>query len=373
MDRNEKKYIEILSKEAEIPGKVKKQANQAYSIILSGLNEKTGAKELSNRKSYHKKRYILLAAAIILSFGTTVFAAARHWGLSDFFARYGNTLPQQAAPLIETVVQQNSNENTLINFKVREAVCDNQRIYVVLEAKPVHPDNYLLIAMDACYDDPAANMGIETKKGETLKDYARETGRQMLYVSPSLSNNGTYILSSADYTTEEDGTVVFILKGDNISATDNLTLTCNTTVNTIDMEGNYGEAVKASFDFQLTNKSSEKSECYQPMSTDTVEDTGVVVDKIEVSKTELGIYTELTYHAVSEGSVKDGLWFEYLDDNGKVWEHGLAGVGSVEEISDGIYVQKNDFTERELPEAITIRGFDCWEKTRFGSVTLNKE
>jgi hypothetical protein len=67
--------------------------------------------------------------------------------------------------------------------------------------------------MDACYDDhPTGNMGINAENGETLFEYAAKNYKQMLSVNPHLSNNGENIMFSADFTTEEDGTVVFILK-----------------------------------------------------------------------------------------------------------------------------------------------------------------
>ncbi len=379
MDKNERKYKQILSKDTGIPAQVKKQAALTYSIIISENNENETIREFCKMRKHHNRRFILLAAALTLAFGTTALAAVKHWGLTDFFAKSGKELPQQASSLIETEINQENAENAFVNFKIREAICDNKSIYVVLEARPVNPDKYLLLAMDAYYNDPAANMGIEVKNGETLVEYAKETNREMLYVSPSLSDNGTLLLTSADYTTEEDGTVVFILKGNNIATTENMNLTCNTIVNTIDQNGNYGEAIKDSFNFQLSNKSSEVTACYLTANPIVVEDTGVIIDKIEISQTELGIYTELTFHIAPDATddmtalAKDGLWFEYLDDSGEAWESGLSGIGKLEEISDGVFVQKNNFEERELPDTITVRGFDCWNKTRFGSMTLNKE
>lgn len=379
MGKNEKKYIQILTKKTELPMLIRSYADEAYSIILAGESEKIKEKQPDTTRKLHKKRFVLLVAVAVLIFGTTAYAAVRNWRLTDFFTKGGKELPNQATALIETEVVQDSAESDLVNFKIREAVCDNQTIYVVLEARPVNPEKYLLLAIDAYYNDPAENMGISTEKGKSLAEYAAENNKQMLHVSPYLSNNGTGILFSADYTTEEDGTVVFILKGENISNLENMTLTCNTTVNTIDMDGKYGEAINNSFDFKLSNKSSEETECYQQADPTVVENTGVIVDKIDLSKTELGVYTELTFHIVPDATkeqitlAKDGLWFEYLDEDGNVWESGLSGIGLVDEIKDGVFVQKNNFKDMELPEDITVRAYNCWEKTRYGMITTNKK
>ncbi|MDF2845215.1 MAG: hypothetical protein K0R00_3641 [Herbinix sp.] len=377
LNKRDRKYVHIFSQNTEIPMQVKKQADLAYSLIKTN-NITADLKEYTPKIYHYKKRVVLFAAALTLVIGTTAYASIRHWGLNDFFAKSGKELTEQASTLIEKDVVQENTENALVNFKVREAICDNESIYVVLEAKPVNSEKYLLLPLDTSYKDPVINMGIEAKDGETIVEYSREANREMLSVNPSLSDNGKYIDYSADYTTEEDGTVVFILKGTNTNKTENIMLTCNTVVYPIDLNGNIGESLKDSFDFQLYNKSTEIINVYQMSNPTTVEGTGVVVDKVEISQTELGLYTKLTFHLAPEASndmiaiAKDSLWFEYWDDNGKVWENGLSGIGSIEEISDGVFVQKNNFSLQNLPDTITVSAFDYLSKTRFGEVTLNK-
>ncbi len=378
LNNRDRKYIHIFSQDTQVPMQVKKQANMAYSLIKT--NKATAdITELSPKNYHYKKRVVLFAAILTLVIGTSAYASIKHWGLNDFFAKSGKELTEQASTLIDKNVVQENIESTLVNFKVREAICDNETISVVLEAKPVASDKYLLLALDASYKDPVSNMGIEAKDGETIVEYARETNREMLSVNPSLRNNGEYLPCSADYTTEEDGTVVFILKVANTNKAENITLTCNTVVYPIDLNGNMGETIKDSFDFQLYNKSTEVINMYQMSNPTTVEDAGVIVDKIEISSTELGLYTELTFHIAPEASndmitlANDGLWFEYLEESGdNTWQSGLSGIGSIEEISNGVFVQKNNFSLRDLPDTITVRAFDCWNKTRFGEVTLNK-
>ncbi|MFT4146115.1 MAG: hypothetical protein QM644_16820 [Mobilitalea sp.] len=377
LNKRDRKYVHIFSQDTKVPMQVKTQADLAYSFIKTN-NVTADLKEYSPKSCHYKKRVVLFAAALTLVIGTTAYASIRQWGLNDFFARSGKELSEQASTLIDKDVAQENTENALVNFKVREAICDNETISVVLEAKPVNSDKYLLLALDASYKDPLVNMGIEANDGETIVEYARETNREMLSVNPSLSNNGEYISFSSDYTTEEDGTVVFILNGTNTNKAENITLTCNTAVYPIDLNGNAGELIRDSFDFQLNNKSTEVINVYQMSNPTVVEDTGVIVDKVEISRTELGLYTELTFHIAPEASndmiaiAKDSLWFEYLDENGNTWQSGLTGIGSIEVISEGVFVQKNNFSLQDLPETITVRAFDCWSKTIFGEVTLNK-
>ncbi len=377
LNKRDRKYVHIFTQNSEVPMQVKKQADLAYSLIKTN-KVSADLKEYNPTNYHYKKRVLLFAAILTLVIGTTAYASISHWGLNDFFAKSGKELTEQASTLNDKDVVQVNTENALVNFKVREAICDNESIYVVLEAKSINSEKFLLLPLDTSYKDPVINMGIEAKDGETIVEYSREANREMLSVNPSLSDNGEYITYSADYTTEEDGTVVFILKGTNTNKAENIMLTCNTVVYSIDLNGNYGESVRDSFDFQLINKSTEVINMYQMSDPTAVEGTGVIVDKVEISQTELGLYTELTFHLAPEASndmieiAKDSLWFEYLDDNGIFWENGLSGIGSIEEISEGVYVQKNNFSLQDLPDTITVSAFDYRSKTRFGEVTLSK-
>jgi hypothetical protein len=330
-------------------------------------------------RKFHKKRFVLLIAVIVMVFGTTAFAPVRTWGLPDFFERTGSKLPNMAEKLVQTDIEQVADDTADVDFKVREAVCDGQKIYVVLEVKPANAEKYLLLTTDVNSNDPVTNLGITTGKNGTIAEYAAENKKEMLYVNTALSNNGTSIPGSVDFTTEEDGTLVIMYKVNNTFHSKNLKITCNTSVSTVDQAGQYGEAVQGSFDFQLTDESSESTVSYSQTEALAVDDTGVIVDKIELSTTELGIYTELTFHVAPNATpeqinlAKDGLWFEYLDVDGNRWESGLDGTDTIEKVSDGVYVQKNSFKTNEVPDKITVRGYDCWEKTRFGSITLEKK
>lgn len=378
MNKMDRKLVRIFTKDTHIPAQVKYQTNLAYSMLLSRNSKATDIKKCNLPRKHFNKKVVLVAAVLTLVLGTTAFASVKRLGLNDFFTKYGKSLPEQSTPLVENEVKQEASKQELVSFRVREAVCDSQSIYVVLEAKPIDAEKYLLLALDVMYNDPVANMGITSEYKETLVDYAKRTNRQMLSVHPSLSDNGTYIMHSADCTTEEDGTVVFILKGDNISNKENLTLTCGTTVYPIDWDGKSGEVTKDSFEFQLTNRSTELVHVYQMDQPTIVKNTGVIVDKIELRETELGIYAELTYHLASDATeemikqAKDSLCFEFLDEEGNVWKHGLSGTGGFEETSDGVFVQKSDFSLKELPTSITVRAYDIYTKERFGEVTLHK-
>ncbi len=373
------KYKNIMLEDSNVPDVVRVQAKAVFTKILSEENKKIGEKEFITMRKFHKKRFVLVFATILMIFSTTAFATVRILGLPDFFARTGNELTNEAEKLVQTNIEQEADDIANVDFKVREAVCDQQKIYVVLEAKPVNAERYLLLTMDAYINDPVANLGITTGKSGTIAEYAAENKKEMLYVNAGLSNNGTYIPGSVDFTTEEDGTLVIMYKLDNTFNNKNLKITCDTSVSTVDQAGQYGETIKGSFDFNLTDESSESTVSYNQTEALSVDDTGVIVDKIELSKTELGIYTELTFHLAPNATpeqinlAKDGLWFEYLDAEGNRWEGGLDGSDTIEKMDNGIFVQKNSFITIEVPDKIVVRGFNCWDKTRFGSITLEKE
>jgi hypothetical protein len=136
---------------------------------------------------------------------------------------------------------------------------------------------------------------------------------------------------------------------------------------------------RASLPFTLKSASAGDVNVYKQQQPSIVEGTGVRVERVELKRTALDIYAEL-YYTIDPSATKeekalaaDGLWFEYLDADGNRLADGLRGTGSIEETGDGGFVQKTSLASIEtLPSSVTVRAFDCWEKARYGSITLDK-
>ena len=358
-------------------GAVPDTFQKSVRIALSRVKERESTRHTPVKRS---KLHAVLIAACLLLLATTAYAAAVHFGVVSFFERRGKQLPDNAAGMLETAVPQKTPDNALVTFSVREAVYSAEQFYVVLEARPTKADGFLLLCMDAMPDDPAGNMGIPDTNA-TLKELAAQQGKKLLHVGAGIFLDEHHVTQTADFLTESDGTVVMMLSGIGPGNAGKQQFTCKTSVIPYDAEGRMlmDDEEKSSFPFTLEAPALNDPIIYRQQQPAAVEGTGVMVERVEWKETALEIYAELYFTidpsatAEQRALASDTLWFEYLDANGNRLADGITGIGSIEQTEDGGFVQKTSLAAMDtLPAAITVRAYDFSEKTRFGSVTLEK-
>lgn len=351
---------------------------QSMRIALGRIKEREVMQHTTIKRS--RRRAVLIAACIVL-LATTAYAAAVRFGVVSFFERRGRQLPEKAAVMVETAVPQQTPDNALVTFCVREAVYSAEQFYVVLEAQPTNPDDFLLLCMDAAPDDLASNMGIPDTDA-TLKELAAQQGKTLLHVGAGIFLGEQYVMNTADFLTEADGTVVMMLSGKGAGNAGEQQFICKTSVIPYDAQGEMlmEEEQKNSFPFTLEAPALADPVIYRQQEPTVVEGTGVTVERVEFKATALEIYAELYFTidpsvtSKQRALASDELWFEYIDVNGNRLEDGITGIGSIEKTDDGGFVQKTSLAAMDtLPASITVRGYDSAEKTRFGTVTLEKQ
>ena len=82
------------------------------------------------------------------------------------------------------------------------------------------------------------------------------------------------------------------------------------------------------------------------------------------------IITDEAAYAATE----DGVWFEFLDENGDALSGGVTSSGEVARQEDGSLVQSGSLAAQNgLPESVTLRAYNCWTKERYetNELTLN--
>ena len=358
-------------------GAVPDAFQKSVRIALGRIQERETMQHTTIKRS--KRRAVLIAACILL-LATTAYAAAVHFGIASFFERRGKQLPDNAAGMVQTAVPQKTPDSALVSFSVREAVYSAEQFYVVLEARPTKPDDFLLLCMDAMPDDPALNMGIADTDA-TLKELAVQQGKTLLQVGAGIFIGEQYVMNTADYLTESDGTVVMMLSGTGAGNAGKQQFMCKTSVIPYDAQANIrmDAEKKDSFTFTLEAPAFNEPILYGEQQPTVVKGAGVTVERVEWKATALEIYAELYFKINSSATAEQravaskSLWFEYLDANGNRFADGISGIGSIEETGDGGFVQKTSLAAMEtLPASITVRAYDFAEETRFGSVTLEK-
>lgn len=333
----------------------------------------------------HMKKFslgLVIALACIL-LATVAIAAAHQWGVLNFIAeRQGvQTLPE-AQDLVQKDFAQADAQTDDAAFTVREAIFDGNNLYVVVAVNASNED-VLLMGLDSFPDDMAADLLGETKAGDlTLRDWAKENGKTKL-VRISMHDDGAALgkpdfIDNIDFVMEDDGTLVYMLsgtyKGDAQAPT--VYLNCASTVfgedETLDLE----KQQTAKISIALPAAQNAPDGAVQNTAPAVYSDCGVQVDRITLKPTPMAIYCEVEFTIIDEAAyaaTDDGLWFEFIDENGERLPGGAtSGSIGASEGSDGKrFIQQESLQPMAaMPEKIILRGYNCWDKSRYETHTF---
>lgn len=358
------------------------QAGPAFEAAV----RRTLAQLQSNEEEHPVKKLStgLVIALSILLIVTIAVAAAAQWGIFDFLSYRGwadRALPD-ARQLVQTKVPQQSGATEHAAFTLREAVYDGEKTYLVVAAAPVK-ENVLLVGPDTLPEDPMIDLGPQfAGSALSVADYARQQGKDML-VSVSVADRAAMqglegCVNSLDYILEEDGSLVLMITGNKPSSDAELPieLSCCTTP--------LGEGVAATdrttLSFTLANAQNKASvSSVSSRQSAIFADCGVEVTSVALTASPMNTYARIEFTVTDRDAyakTDDGLWFEFLDENGQRIPSGTDGGGSVEPTgSDGLsFVQKVSLAAmKQLPKTVTLRGYNCWEKNRYETHTFEME
>jgi len=324
-------------------------------------------------------RFIAATAVICLLTSITVLAATNTWGILDFFlSRQGNAaLLPDASEIIQTGLPQDGGESDWANFTVREAIFDGENIYIVVAATPASPD-YLLLGIDSMLSSPIGDMGpLFSGATGTIAEYAMANGKTPIhtYVGPD-----TELLNIAncavDFVLESDGTLVYMISGRHMTA--DVQIAIGLTCITAPFEGeqaNTAAAQKSTLAVTLQNTGTQN--VAKNVTPAIYADCGVRVDSITLTGSPMAIYADIIFTVIDPvkfATTDDGLWFEFIDENGNRLPEGASTDGSVGALDANAtqFLQKTSLqTADALPDSVTLRGYNCWDKTRYEAHTFD--
>lgn len=328
----------------------------------------------------------LIIAIAILLIAAIAIAATAQWGILDFFnlRRNGASVTPEAAQIIQKQVAQEGGATEYATFSLREGMFDGHDTYLVVAVKPAS-DTILLMGPDLLPEDPMSDLGpLFEGSSTTVADWAAQNGKEQL-VQISILDQATRlglegVVSSLDYIMEEDGTLVFMSHGSHSYAEQlPIELVCHARLLSDLPEADGPESSVSSLSFTLYTLS-DKEESVSSTQSVLFADCGVEVTSVTLTASPLAIYTRIEFTVVDEDAyakTDEGLWFEFLDENGERLPDSVSGGGSVEAAEEGDtthYVQLSSFAPMEaLPKTVTLRAFNCWEKNRYETHTLEME
>lgn len=318
-------------------------------------------------------RAAVIAVALALLVTAAAFALSGMWDVGGYLSnRYGIDVPegfvsQYGQTLTQTVGG--------VEFTVRDAYIERDYLYMIARIAPTDGQKALFVGAGASKEDTIDNLYLDGREdGRTIAQYAKDNDLNIIDVSMGVSQ-GVGFNGGMDFWLEEDGSA-----------------TCVLTANDLDIDGDAaafawsvrtrqegGEWQEAQTDVTLPVYQGEK---YEIAVGKAVEGTAVVIDKLTAYKGKLGLSFDVHFHIDMNAPKEqrdlaaDALWFEIIDPmTGEKLPGGASLEGSIESNNKiGGFLQRGlSLSMNWQGEEITLRAYDCWEKDRFGSVTVSIE
>ncbi|MDE6982839.1 MAG: hypothetical protein K2P60_15800, partial [Lachnospiraceae bacterium] len=275
--------VKGLEKDLKVPKKVWEN----YVETLNNLPDKP-------RVKHHTRKWAAAAAVFaLLLVGSTTYAATRYFGLWDFFERIGEKVPREAEELVVKDVEQTESpltEEGVATYTVKEALCDSETIYIVLEARAVEQGKYFFVPTDAIPEDIVSNWGIDSSMSVT--EYAASKGLTPIYIGGGIMNTDELgiAVTTMDFRSVSDDVMNIMMRCGKTEDGKTLDVVCQ---GTAWQDG--ADTMRKEITFTLTDMSTSEKMCYVPVSGD-IPGTEARVEKAEVIQTDIGTYMEITYY-----------------------------------------------------------------------------
>lgn len=326
----------------------------------------------------------LIFALAILLLGSAALAAASHWGLLDFVARYAvpHHIPENAPDYIQRDVA--SWETDTLTIAMREMYYDGRYLQAVVDVKPRDPRTLLVSGMYST-SDYYANLRPDLpceEDGRSVAQFFRDGGyEKLLLISPAVTNDGE---ASEGCVLQEDGTLTFYLEAGYREPQNMRDVTLRLLIQTCTDPENDGIDrslnERVTFPLTLTVPEGVVPITWVSDAPQDFPEAGVRVDRLTVTALPLSLYATIEYSVTDEkryAPLEDSLWFEFIDPDSpeelpalQRLRSGFTGSGSVEVCGDGQFIQFETLGVNELRGEYTLRAFDAFTKERYEARTL---
>lgn len=350
--------VKGLEQEIKVPDKVWKN----YVETLNHLPDK------NTRARRGTGKWAAAAAVMALALvGTTTYAATRYFGLLDFMERTGESVPSKAQELIVKDIEQTESaitEQGVASYKVKEAMCDSETIYIVIEARAVEQGKYLFVPEDALPEDLLSNWGVDSSM--TVTEYAASKGLTPMHIGGGIMNTDELgiAVTTMDFKAVSDDVMDIMIKCGKTEDGKTLDVICQGTAwpDGADMDG----IMRSDITFTLTDTSTSEKLCYVPISGD-ISGKDARVEKVEVIQTDIATYMEIIYYE-DDPDFSSGLSFRLPKD----MEADIRS-GGAEPLEEGKWKYTLGLNKVELGDEFSLEAFDCYDKTEYGKLDLKRE
>lgn len=363
---------------------------RGYVQTLEMLPEKGGygnyggrqGKKRGDRRKKSAGMAVWKAAALIIGsvtlLGTGVYAAERYFGILDFLRGSENEsvkVPVEAEDLIVPVAEEEQKveeitDGMFVDYTVKEAMCDSDSIYIVLEAKAKESGKYFLVPEDAVNEDCVRDWGIESDV--SAEEYAASRNLEIKHVNAGIQNTDELGISSSAiyFQSVSDGVMDIMIECGKTEKEKTLDVVC-TGILWDESMTNMEDILRTEIRFTLTDISNSVETAYVPADSAQIPGTGAVIERAEVTQTELGTYLEIYYRDESED------WsampcFRLAGDKAGADSRIRMGSGT-EPLQDGEYLWRLSLEKMEFGDSIALEAYNAETKEVYGSFELTKK
>lgn len=311
---------------------------------------KAGKYEAPGSGGLGRKFLILVLAACLVFALAAVAYAANVWGIREMFRTELRELPEAVVEDIQVHTETAAAEDW--SARVTESYCDGSKILMTVEVSG--GDRYVLAPT---YVEPQSSIGEIGLSGEqTLEDYAREQGKELLFVGASLmQNEGLGIFTEAQNNRSTSPTeMVILVESDRSNADPVESAVCRVYAVKED-----GTMENLEVPFTLGAAPIQGEEVYVPIDPDAI--PGITVGNATVTKTSLGVTVRYQETVTDQEAASNILKRESPE------LPGLMG-GFVEDGSREIILTMG---QGEIPGKLTIRYYDD-DKAYIGEIDFRK-
>ena len=311
---------------------------------------KAGKYEAPGSGGLGRKFLILVLAACLVFALAEVDYAAKVLGIREMFRTELRELPEEVVEDIQVHTETAAAEDW--SARVTESYCDGSKILMTVEVSG--GDRYVLAPT---YVEPQSSIGEIGLSGEqTLEDYAREQGKELLFVGASLMHNEDLgiFTESQNHRSTSPTEMVILVESDRSNADPVESAVCWVHAWMAD-----GTRKNLEIPFNLGAAPIQGEEVYVPIDPDAI--PGITVGNATVTKTSLGVTVRYQETITDQEAAYSILKRESPE------LPGLMG-GFVEDGSREIILTMG---QGEIPGKLTIRYYDD-DKAYIGEIDFRK-
>lgn len=364
-------YVQTLE---DLPEKSGNMGNyKKHGSSGSRSRKKSGRKASAGLSGLRAAALVLVAVTLL---GTGVYAAERYFGILDFLRGSGNESvvpPVEAEELIVSAPEQEKEEITegmLADYTVKEAMCDSDSIYVVLEARAKEEGRYFFIPEDAVAEDPVSDWGMEGNF--SAGEYAASKNLEIVHVNAGIQNTDDLgiAVSTIYFQSVSDDVMDIMIECGKTAKEKTLDVVCTGIVWDDSMES-MDDILRTEIRFALTDISGAVATAYVPSGSAEIPGSSAVIERAEVTQTKLGTYLEIVYRNESEDWASVPCF--RLADAEAGEEHRIRMASGSEMLGDGESLWKLCLTKTDLGDRIELEAYDVETKEVYGTFELVKQ